>query len=65
MGAKNQTKRFEGGDLGYDLGKIWCILAGKLGWTKAILMASRQFFMVEQEEESEPWSNDMSFGFFG
>lgn len=45
-GAKNQTKRFEGGDLGYDLGKIWCILAGKLGWTKAILMASRQFFMV-------------------
>jgi hypothetical protein len=32
--------------LGYDLGKIWCILAGKLGWAKAILMASRQFFMV-------------------
>jgi len=31
MGAKNQTKKFEGGDLGYDLGKIWCILAGNLG----------------------------------
>jgi len=36
--------RFRGGNLGYDLGDIWCGLVGRLGLTKVILMVSRAAF---------------------
>jgi len=42
------SMRIERGNLGYDLGKIWCILVGKLGRTKRANMATRVIVLLVQ-----------------
>ena len=46
--------RIERGNLGYDLGKIWCILVGKLGRTKRANMATRVVVLLVQNMINQP-----------
>jgi len=43
------SMRFERVNLGYDLGKIWCILVRKLSRTKATNMATRVVVLLVQD----------------